>query len=145
MHETPLIGAQLRELGILMKRRIDGALIQAGIDQVTGMQGRVLGYISHHQDPPIFQRDLEEEFHIRRSTATGILQLLEKKGLLERRPVEWDARLKQLCLTPRSQALHQAISAQILKMEENLSSCLTQQEQEQFFAIAAKLRRHLEE
>ncbi len=145
MHETPLIGAQLRELGILMKRRIDGALIQAGIDQVTGMQGRVLGYISHHQDPPIFQRDLEEEFHIRRSTATGILQLLEKKGLLERRPVEWDARLKQLCLTPRSQALHQAISAQILKMEENLSSCLTQQEQEQFFAIAAKLRRHWEE
>lgn len=145
MGKLRMIGRQLRELHILVKRRVDEALLQAGIDQVTGIQGRVLGYISHHQDPPIFQRDLEEEFHIRRSTATGILQLLEEKGLLERRPVEWDARLKQLCLTPKALALHLAIETQIRLAEEDLASCLTQEELDQFFAIAAKLRRHLEE
>lgn len=145
MNDVPMIGTRLRQLSILMKRRVDQRLAQAGIDQVTGDQGRVIGYITHHQDQPVFQRDLEEEFRIRRSTATGILQLMEEKGLLERRPVEWDARLKQLCLTPQALAIHQAIETQIRLAEEELASCLTPEELEQFFAIAAKLRRHLEE
>lgn len=140
-----MIGAQLRDLSNLMKRRVDAVLLQAGIDQVTGIQGRVLGFISHCQNQPVFQRDLEEAFHIRRSTATGILQLMEQKGLLERRPVEQDARLKQLCLTPRALAIHQAIETQIFLAEEELASCLTPEELEQFFSIVAKLRRRLEE
>ena len=35
----------------------------------------------------MFQRDVEAEFNIRRSTATGILQLMEKNGFLLREPV----------------------------------------------------------
>lgn len=145
MKNLPMIGGQLRQLSNLIKRRVDEALVRAGINQVTGMQGRMLGYIAHCQDQPVFQRDLEEEFRIRRSTATGILQLLEEKGLLERRPVEWDARLKQLCLTPKSLAIHQAIETQIRLVEDDLASCLTPEEQEQLCSILSKLRRHLEE
>lgn len=144
MRDIRMIGAQVRRLSNLMKRRMDEALADAGIGCVTGVQGRVLGYIAHHQDQPVFQRDLEEEFYIRRSTATGILQLMEQKGLLERRPVEQDARLKRLCLTPKALAIHQAIENQIRRTEEELAACLTQQELDQFFSIAAKLCRRLE-
>ncbi len=145
MKDLLMIGAQFKQLSNLMKRQVDEALVRAGIDQVTGMQGWKLGYIAHRQDQPIFQRDLEEEFRIRRSTATGILQLMEEKGLLERRPVEWDARLKQICLTPKSLAIHQAIETQIRLVENDLASCLTPEELKQLCAILSKLRRHLEE
>ncbi len=32
----------------------------------------------------IFQKDIEAEFNIRRSTATGILKLMEKNGFINR-------------------------------------------------------------
>ena len=43
----------------------------------------------------MFQRDVEQVFSLSRSTATGILQQLEEKGLLRRESVPSDARLKK--------------------------------------------------
>lgn len=42
----------------------------------------------------IFQKDLETEFCIGRSTVTNILNLMEKKGFVRRESVSYDARLK---------------------------------------------------
>ena len=66
------------------------------------MQRWVIGYLSEHEGKDVFQRDLEEEFSVRRSTATGILQLMEKNELITREPVSHDARLKKLVLTPKA-------------------------------------------
>jgi len=66
----------------------------------TMMQKMFLGYLEVHEDQPVFQKDLESAFHIRRSTATGILQIMVRDGLIVREPVEGDARLKRLVLTP---------------------------------------------
>ena len=61
--------------------------------ELTNMQKRVLHYILFQSlKKDIYQKDIEKEFQIRRSTATGILQLLEKNGFLIRETVEWDAR-----------------------------------------------------
>ncbi len=62
----------------------------------TMMQKMFLGYLEVHEDQPVFQKDLESAFHIRRSTATGILQIMVRDGLIVREPVEDDARLKRL-------------------------------------------------
>lgn len=54
-------------------------------DELTAMQKHVLKFIlleTLHSD--IYQKDIEEEFQIRKSTATGILQLMEKKGFIYR-------------------------------------------------------------
>ena len=46
---------------------------------VTGVQSRILGYILEHcRKGPVFQKDVEDAFGLSRSTATGILQLMEK-------------------------------------------------------------------
>ena len=70
---------------------------------LTNMQRLVLHYILF-QAPlgDIYQKDIEKAFQIRRSSATGILQLLEKNGFIYRETVEWDARLKKLLPTPKS-------------------------------------------
>jgi hypothetical protein len=65
--------------------------------QVTPMQGRVIGFVSHHADQDVFQRDLERAFEIRRSTASAILQTMERDGLLTREPVPYDAGSKSWC------------------------------------------------
>ena len=44
---------------------------------------------------------------ITRSTVTNILQLMERKGYIERRSVPQDARLKQLVLTEEGICFHE--------------------------------------
>ena len=49
---------------------------------ITGVQSRVMHYILVKcVEGPVFQRDVERAFGLSRSTATGILQLMEKNGL----------------------------------------------------------------
>lgn len=62
----------------------------------------IMGYIYFHNEA-IFQKDLEAEFEVRRSTMTGILQTMEKHGLIVRESVDYDARLKKLVLTDKAE------------------------------------------
>ena len=85
---------------------------------LTNMQRLVLHYILF-QAPlgDIYQKDIEKAFQIRRSSATGILQLLEKNGFIYPETVEWDARLKKLLPTQKALELKEQIIAHIQYME----------------------------
>ena len=48
------------------------------------------------------QKDFEQQFNIRRSTASNILALIEKNGLIQRESVPYDARLKKIVLTDKA-------------------------------------------
>ena len=69
----------------------------------------------------MFQRDLQAHFSVRRSTVTGLLQLMEKKGLITRSSVAQDARLKKIQLTPRAIQHHERIVASIQSVENRIS------------------------
>ena len=72
-------GAWINLLSHMVKARLDTTLQDLDI---TGMQSRVIYYILvHFQEGPVFQRDIESAFGLSRSTATGILQQLEKRTL----------------------------------------------------------------
>ncbi len=97
-------GRWINQLSHQIKRRMDARLARMG---VTGVQGRILHYIIDRQkEQPVFQKDIEEVFRLRRSTATGILQLLEKNGLIRREAVSHDARLKSLIPTEKADAIY---------------------------------------
>ena len=56
---------------------------------LTMLQRHMLHFIilaSMHRE--IYQKDVEAEFHIRKSTATGMMQLLEKNGFIRRESVK---------------------------------------------------------
>ena len=69
--------------------------------EISSVQSRVLGYLwwKAWKKEPAFQKELEAEFKIRRSSVCSVVQCLEKRGLLERRSVSTDARQKELVLT----------------------------------------------
>ena len=65
-------------------------------DDLTTMQKHVLKFIlleTMHRD--LYQKDVEEEFQVRKPTATGILKLMEKNGYIYRESARQDARLKR--------------------------------------------------
>ena len=101
--ETPqVIPAQLRRVNNLIFRKIGQIARTNGVEAVTPMHGWIMEYLYRNSDTPVFQRDIEREFSITRSTVTNILQLMERKGYIARQSVAQDARLKQLVLTEKA-------------------------------------------
>ena len=91
----------------------------------------------------MYQKDIENEFHIRRSTATGILKLMEKNGMIGKESVPEDARLKRLKVTARGMEYAERMQQGILKMEEQLISGLTDEEVRLFESILAKISQNI--
>lgn len=140
------IGFEIKTVSNLIKRNINCKLYRANkLDQSTAMHGWIIGYLSHRPDQDVFQKDIEQEFSIRRSTATGLLQLMEKKGLIIREPVNYDARLKKIVLTQKAIEAHKMIEREMDMIDKKLESCLTKEELEEFFVIMEKLKSTLKD
>ncbi len=141
MEPNSHVGAKIRTLSNLIRRRLDEEMPP----EVTGVHGWIIGFLCRNEGRDMFQRDIEAEFNLRRSTATGILQLMEKNGLLRREPVPYDARLKKLLLTPKALALHRDVMKRIDATEARIRKGVSAQELRDFFAIVEKFRKNLEE
>ena len=90
-------------------------------DDLTIMQKHILKFIlleTMHRD--LYQKDIEEEFQIRKSTVTGYVQLMEKNGYLTRESDKEDARKKCLVPTARAEKLREAILEDIKQNEKLL-------------------------
>lgn len=144
MPPTRSIGFEIKSLSNLIKRKIDQNGQKLDVAKFTGVQSWIIGYIFDHKDADKFQRDIEAEFRIRRSTATGVIQRMEKNGLIRRESVPYDARLKKLTLTPKAIQLHAKISCEIDDLEKRLAAGLTEKEIDDFFSIMAKIKKTVE-
>lgn len=122
------IGQELRIIHNLTKRLIDNSSIKKQIDNVTGTNGWIIAYLTMHSGQDVFQRDLEREFGITRSTASKVINLMVEKGLIERQPVPHDARLKKLVLTPRSKTLSELFIKDQALIEERLTQGFSEEE-----------------
>ena len=120
-------GRLIHILSNQMKRR--NASEAVGDDGLTTMQKHVLKHIlleTMHRE--VYQKDIEEEFQIRKSTATGILQLMEKNGFISRESSKKDARLKRIVPTPKAEALRPEILEHIRDTEKRLIQGIDQED-----------------
>ena len=114
------IGKDIIVLSNRIKRRMRVAAEALGI---TDTQGRVLQYIWEESEKrEVFQKDIEDEFDIRRSSVTQIIQLLERDGLIVRESVQRDARLKKLVLTEKAIEIQSGITTVEEVMKERQES-----------------------
>lgn len=145
MDHKKMIGFEVKAVSNLIKRRVENSKVMSDIHRLTGMHGWVIGYLYDNRNKrDVFQRDIETEFSIRRSTVTGILQLMEKNGLIVREPVDYDARLKKLVLTPKAVAIHETILKEIVKIEAQLTKGLTEDETNSFLSTLEKIKKNIE-
>ncbi len=111
---------------------------------LTNMQKRVLHHILFQSlKGDIYQKDIEKEFQIRRSTATGILQLLEKNGFVRREQVERDARLKRLVPTEKAEGVREEILSNIRHMEAILGQGIDENDLETCRRVLEQMSRNL--
>ena len=122
------MGRLIQMLSHQMKRKncivamIDG-------DSLTVMQKHILKFIlleTLHRE--IYQKDIEEEFQIRKSTVTGYVQLMEKNGYLTRKSVKGDARKKRLVPTEKAEGLRQAILEDIKLSEKRMEKGIPEED-----------------
>lgn len=136
------IGKLINGMSNLIKRQIDR---QAAAHKLTGVQGRILHMIlAGTRDGEVFQRDIEEEFNLRRSTATGILQLMEKNGMILRQTVPYDARLKSIVPTEKAAALYDAVSADIQEIERRLAQNIAPDDLAVFRRVLEQMYRNMD-
>ena len=98
-----------------------------------------------HKEEEIFQRDIEAQFYIARSTVTCLVKQMEQKGYIARVAVERDCRLKRLCLLEKGEEIHKRFLQNIEKVEEEIREGVSEEELQTFLKVAVKIRNNLEE
>lgn len=143
MQPERTVGFEVRSLNNLIKRDVESSEI-FNMCRTTGLHGWAIKYFYDNREKDIFQRDFEERFSIRRSTASKMLGLMEKKGLIERQSVSSDARLKKIVLTERAAQLYEKITRDILDREKRLLAGISPEKLEIFYEVIDTIKANLE-
>lgn len=112
---------------------------------MTGNHGYILGFIYENRDRDIFQRDIEKEFNLRGSTVTNMLNLMEKNGLIERKSVDGDRRLKKIVLTEKACEIQQLVISDFERLEKTISKGIDKKDIEIFFSVLDKINSNIKE
>ncbi len=104
------------------------ALAEEGMELPTPAQGRVLMYLKSRQGGPVSQRELEHHLGVSHTTAKGLVQRLEEKGLVRTAFDSEDGRVKHIYLAEYSNRLHAALRAQSQRLEERMLEGLSSAE-----------------
>ncbi|WP_412989818.1 MarR family winged helix-turn-helix transcriptional regulator [Pediococcus siamensis] len=87
------------------------------------------------------QRDIEQEFMIRRSSATTLLQRMEQNDLITRTVAATDARQKQIQLTTKSQKWVEIVDGYLRDQKKRLDANFSSEQLQTFETILRFLRR----
>ena len=146
MKNEEQLGYKIKELCRLMDRSIyHKNLLNTGGDSATAMHGWMIGYLHHRKGEEVFQKDMEADFHMAKSSVTAALQGLERGGYIKRVPVERDGRLKKIVLTEEGERFHQSVEIGVLEMEKHLADGLTPEQMREIFAVLQQIKNNLEE
>lgn len=107
----------LMELAFANKARIMESM--AAFD-LTPVQGHVLRILQPGQPTPM--NDLAGALRCDASNVTGLVDRLEQRGLLERRPGERDRRVKELLLTPAGLDVRERVLERMSEPPEAITS-----------------------
>ena len=139
--ENEEVGKYVHMLSRQLKMKLDGAIAKYGI---TGTQAGIIRFIyDKSKSKDIFAKDIEEEFEIKGASVTGILQLMERKELIVRVPVDKDARFKKLVLTKKALKLREDIEVDFNEVEKNMKNGINNDEVKFFLSLIKKMLNNL--
>ena len=136
------IAKEVKSLATLLKRRLDTSIAQVSPDNITGVQVLILGFIND-AETDVYQKDIEKQFDIRRSTVTNILHGMEKQDLIIRESVNNDARLKKIILTSKAKNILNNLNDEVTKTQKLLIKDIPEEELETYFKVIKKMKGNL--
>ena len=101
IHNTERIVKYILDTSHQIKLQLDSSFDDTDLN---GLQARILGFIerSNLMSKNVYQKNIEAEFKIRRSSVSSVLNTMEKNGYIERQSDDSDARLKKIVLTDKA-------------------------------------------
>ena len=142
------LGQMICHASRLFRRKMDQSIVSAmetDADEVcSGRNLWVLRYVKDHEGEAVYQRDLEKNFRLRRSTISNMIDLMVQKQFLEREQAEGDKRLKRLILTEKGEAILAEVTHSVGELETTLRGQYSQEEYNEFFMFLERLCDSLE-
>ena len=139
------LGKSIHELDNLIYRNMLAQGRKYGYDQITVMNGWIVKYLALNEDKDIFQKDIENEFGITKSTVAGIIKLMEKKGFIERVSVPKDARLKKIVLTEKALQFREQVMEDLAGLEQTLTAGVSRKDLATFFKVMDTMMENMSE
>ncbi len=138
----------IRELASLersIRKYFDHSPVKREVESVTGTHGWIIVYLAGKDGEDVYQRDLEREFNITRSTTSKMLANMEKNDLIGREKVARDDRLKKIVLTEKSKKLAEKIRLDNMAMEKRLTKGFSDEEIETMLKFVHRMRENIED
>ncbi len=142
------IGRHIAEVNNLIHRRI----LQTDMSRTTqnGNESTIshttaciISFLYDKNDENVYQKDIEREFQVRRSTASKALSLMEQKDLIERVAVENDRRLKKIVLTQKSEAIAEKLNPIRKVLDDTITKDIDEKELKAFIRTLEKIKKNL--
>lgn len=112
--------------------------------ETTGGNAHIIMFLARNRDREIYQHTIEQKFCITRSTASRVLALMEKKGLIARESVEHDARCKRIVLTDKADAIVADLKANGERVERLLVDGFSESEKAALRDYVARMRANID-
>ena len=138
------VGRLIKSIDKLMMRNAQLLNGQEIRDKISPMQGWIIGFLFMNQDKIIYQKQIEQEFGLPKSTLASILKQLEEKGYILREAAEHDSRLKSIRLSQEGQSMQCDFFDHIEQINQCMCRGIPEDEIETFFKIGMRLRQNLE-
>lgn len=141
MHRCSALGPMLGWAAQKAKACMDNRMAQY---EITAAQNRVLMYL-YQLKRPAAQCEVVEHLRVKPSTANGILDRMEDKGLVERTVSGKDARRRLISITEKGAAQCGRTQEEFRAVEELLVRGFTPEEEETFRRLLGRIIENLEE
>jgi len=141
MQDVQALGPLLGHCSHLARERMDARLAQY---DVTPAQTHVLLYLFHHGGSAP-QCEVTAHLKVKPSTANGILDRMEEKGLVERSISGSDARRRQITLTEKGAAQQTYFKQVFQEVEALMMEGLSSEEANVLHVLLHKVLSNLEE
>ena len=138
-----IVGYEIKTLENLITRKILSIAKEEGYPALTTVQIRIMRYLFMNRDNEIYQRDIEKNFVVRRSTASGIIDTMEKNGMLKREESTLDLRTKRIVLTDKYIDRMEFLESLIEKFQNDLTTGISDVELNTFFSVIDKMKENL--
>lgn len=106
----------------------------------AGAQTRLLYFVlDNYLDREIYQKDIQKALNTSGATMSELLKKLEKRGMIERKRVEEDDRLKKIVPTSHAIMMKENLNRDIQNIEKKLVSEISEEELEIYLRVTKKM------
>ena len=103
-----------------------------GIAKPTPTQLQILHYLILHREKGVYQKDLENLFTLKRATISGVLQTMEKNGLIYRVSDEKDTRTKKIYVHQKTMEIFLEGKEKLTEVEQVLVKNISEKDLDHF-------------